>query len=65
MANRIPRNAKKLYVTFKTNTNAHSDMTVVKNEYGEWIGTDQKGKQWLFLVSLLRNSDYCGVTIIE
>lgn len=63
MANRIPRNVKKLYVTF--NANAHSDMIVVKNEYGEWIGTDQKGKQWLFLVSLLRNSDYCGVTIIK
>lgn len=63
MTNRIPRNAKKLYVTF--NTNAHSDMVVEKNEYGEWIGTDTNGKKWLFLVGLLRNGDYCKVTVVE
>ena len=63
MANRIPRNAKKLYVTFKTG--AHSDMTVEKDEYGYWIGTDQEGKQWELLVGILRNCDYCTVTVVE
>ena len=63
MANRIPRNAKKLFVTFKANS--HSDISVEKNKYGEWIGTDQNGKKWCLLVSLLRNSDYCSVTVME
>lgn len=63
MANRIPRNAKKLFVTFKANS--HSGMSVEKNKYGEWVGTDQSGKKWCFLVSLLRNSDYCSVTVMN
>lgn len=62
MANRIPRNAKKLYVTYM---NTYSDMIAEKNKYGEWIGTDKEGKRWSLLVGLLRNSNFCNVTVIE
>lgn len=63
MTNKISRNAKKLYVTFNTNT--YNDMIVEKNEYGEWIGTDTDGKKWSLLISLLRNGDFCKVTVIK
>ena len=63
MANRIPHNAKVLDVTYKVGDYGH--MVVEKNEFGEWIGTDDNGKRWSIFASHLRNSDIMDVEVIE
>ena len=63
MANRIPRNATKLDVTYKVGDYGH--MVVEKNKFGEWIGTDNNGKRWSIFVGHLRNSDIMDVEVVE
>lgn len=60
--NRIPRNAKKLDVTFLVGDYAH--MIATKDERG-WHGVDDNGKEWALFVSHLRNSDVCKIAVIE
>lgn len=60
--NRIPRNAKKLDVTFLVCDYGH--MIATKDERG-WHGVDDNGKWWWLFVSHLRNSDICKIAVIE
>lgn len=65
MANRIPRNASKLHVTFLTNTSAGKSgltMTAEKTERG-WIGNDGK-REWHLFPEHLRNENLCKIKVI-
>jgi len=66
MANRIPRAATKLDVTFLVTTSAgeeNTQMIAEKNE-NKWIGTDKNGKKYHLFLSHLRNENICKVTVI-
>lgn len=66
--NRIPRKAKKLYITWLIDTTAHKTgehATVEKNDSGQWIETAESGKTYLVFVSMLRNGNVIQVDGIE
>lgn len=65
--NRIPRNAKKIYITWKVDTTgskAGDRATVEKTERG-WILTTESGKRFYMPLALLRNVDAVQVDQIE
>lgn len=65
--NRIPRNAKKIYITWRiaTTGNAAGDhATVEKTERG-WIETTASGKQYLLPPAILRNGEAVQIDQIE
>lgn len=65
--NRIPRNAKKIYITWKVDTTgnkAGDRATVEKTERG-WIETTESGKTYFMPLALLRNTDAVQVDQIE
>lgn len=65
--NRIPRNAKKIYITWKVDTTgskAGDRATVEKTEKG-WILTTESGKRFYMPLALLRNADAVQVDQIE
>lgn len=65
--NRIPRNAKKIYITWKVDTTgnkAGDRATVEKTERG-WILTTESGKRFYMPLALLRNADAVQVDQIE
>ena len=65
--NRIPRNAKKIYITWlidTSSTKAGDHDTVEKTERG-WIGTTATGTNYFMFVSLLRNGHAVQIDRIE
>ncbi len=68
MSNRIPKNAKKMDVEFLRQTSAAKPgdhIIVRKEEDNGWVGTDQAGKEWAFLLPLLRNEYICKISVLE
>lgn len=66
--NRIPRKAKKIYITWLIDTTGHKTgdrATVEKDDNGQWIETTESGKTYLVFVSMLRNRDVIQVDGIE
>jgi len=66
MANRIPRAAKKLLVTWKVSNNvseAGRTVEAYRDEMGwhEVVG----GKSYYVFISSLRNSDLCDIKVVE
>lgn len=58
----LPRNAKKIEVTFLIDTSAHkagSTVVVGKTEYGNW-----SDGQFSYFVGMLRNPEICKVKVI-
>ena len=65
--NRIPRNAKKIYITWKVDTTGNKSgdrATVEKTERG-WIETTENGNAYYMPLALLRNADVVQVDQIE
>ena len=65
MANRIPRNARKLEVEFLTDTSAGDKgliMMAEKTDRG-WIGK-HNGKDWCLFVSHLRDDNACKIKVV-
>lgn len=65
--NRIPRNAKRIYITWKIDTtgNKSGDRATVERIEGKWIETTESGKQFFMPLVLLRNADAVQVDKIE
>lgn len=66
MANRIPQSAKKLDVTFLTDSSIVNGNHIIaeKTENG-WHGKDDNGKWWSLFTDHLRNENLCKITVIE
>ena len=65
--NRIPRNAKKIYITWKVDTSATrtGDRDTVEKIDNKWIGTSATGATYSMPVSILRNANVVQVDQIE
>jgi hypothetical protein len=67
-SNRIPRNARRIFVTWlidTTGNNAGDAATVEKDDRGQWIETTASGKSYAVFVSMLRNADIIRIDRIE
>ena len=65
--NRIPRSAKALKVTYKIDTtaaNVGDTVKLYKNDHG-WVGLFPNNKFYYCFVSMLRNSAYCDIEVLE
>ena len=65
--NRIPRNARKIYITWRiatTGNKAGDRATVEKTERG-WIETTENGKQYFMPLAILRNGEAVQIDQIE
>ena len=66
--NRIPRNARKIFVTWlidTTGNKAGDSATVEKDDRGQWIETTASGERYAVPVSMLRNADIIRIEKIE
>lgn len=65
--NRIPRNAKKIYITWliDTSTTRTGDRDTVERIDNKWIGTSATGATYSMPVSILRNANVVQVDQIE
>ena len=65
--NRIPRNAKKIYITWLIDTSATrtGDRDTVERIDNKWIGTSATGATYSMPVSILRNANVVQVDQIE
>lgn len=66
MGNVIPRKATRLKVDFKANTSHfnNGDSIIISKTDRGWIGEDNKGNSFRFLVGLLRNENYCSLSVL-
>lgn len=66
-AGRIPRDAKRLYITFLVNTSASKagDSVTVEKINDEWIYIDKTGNRWRLLPSHIRNEDIIRIDKAE
>ena len=67
-SNRIPRNARKIFVTWlidTTGNKAGDAATVEKDDRGQWIETTASGERYAVPVSMLRNADIIRIEKIE
>ena len=65
MANRIPRAATRLRVSWKISGSACPAGTITeayKNDQGWHM--DVNGKTWYLFVSMLRNSEICDIEVV-
>ena len=66
--NRIPRNARRIFVKWlidTTGNKAGDAATVEKDDRGQWIETTASGKRYAVAVSILRNADIIRIEKIE
>jgi hypothetical protein len=67
-SNRIPRNARRIFVTWlidTTGNKAGDAATVEKDDRGQWIETTASGERYAVPVSMLRNADIIRIEKIE
>lgn len=67
-SNRIPRNARRIFVTWlieTTGNKAGDAATVEKDDRGQWIETTASGERYAVAVSMLRNADIIRIERIE